>query len=75
MDVSAIEVDANMYHRMESEGVVMRIERKIEIKGLEDAELCRRLVHVAENCPVSKILKGNIRITTHFESESLALGD
>ncbi|MBE9586204.1 OsmC family protein [Mucilaginibacter sp. JRF] len=67
LDITDIEVEANMYHRIESEGVVMRIERMIEIRNLPDSELYERLIRVAENCPISKILKGSISILTEFK--------
>jgi putative redox protein len=75
MDMPEIEVTANMYYRIEGEGTVMRIERTIEIKGIDDAELRQRLIRVAEDCPVSKILKGNIRIITRFESDGMAISE
>jgi putative redox protein len=67
LEIPEIEVEANMFHRIESNGVVLRIDRKIDIKNLGDPELQQRLIRVAEDCPVSKILKGNINIQTEFK--------
>jgi putative redox protein len=67
LEIPEIEVEANMFHRIEGNGVVLRIDRKIDIKNLGDPELKQRLTRVAEDCPVSKILKGNINIQTEFK--------
>jgi len=67
--ISEIDVEANMVNRLGKDGTVMHIERKIEIHNMTDPELLQRLIRVAENCPISKILKGNIMITTQFKNE------
>jgi len=67
--ISEIDVEANMVNRLGKDGTVMHIERKIEIHNMTDLELLQRLIRVAENCPISKILKGNIMITTQFKNE------
>lgn len=66
MDIPEIIVESNMFQKIGNEGTVMQIERRITIPGVEDQELQQRLVHVAESCPVSKILKGAIKITSEF---------
>lgn len=66
LDIPEIRVEANMYQRIGNDGTVMQLERRISIAGLPDGELQQRLLRVAENCPISKILKGNINITTAF---------
>lgn len=73
--ISEIEVQANMSHRIENKETVMRIERRIQIQRVPDAEVQQRLIRVAENCPVSKILKGNIKITTEFKSGSIEFNE
>ena len=60
-------VEANMFQKINSEGTVMHIERRIAIPNLIEEDLRQRLLRVAESCPVSKILKGNIQITSEFE--------
>jgi putative redox protein len=67
LEIPEIEVEANMFHRIENDGVVLRIDRKIDIKNLGDPELQQRLIRIAEDCPISKILKGNINIQTEFK--------
>lgn len=59
-----IRVSANMFQKIGNEGTAMLIERLIEISSAVDDDLRQRLMRVAENCPVSKILKGNISIAT-----------
>ena len=65
--ISEIDVEANMFHRIENQETVVRIERKIEFRNKPDLELQQRLLQIAENCPVSKILKGSINIVTEFK--------
>lgn len=67
LEIPEIEVEANMAYRIENNGAFLHIDRKIDIKNLADPELQERLIRVAENCPVSKILKGNINIQTEFK--------
>ncbi|MBT1707831.1 OsmC family protein [Fulvivirgaceae bacterium PWU5] len=67
LEIPEIEVEANMFHRIGSNGVVLRIDRKIDIKNVGDPELQQRLIRIAEDCPISKILKGNINIQTEFK--------
>ncbi|WP_028295749.1 OsmC family protein [Olivibacter sitiensis] len=59
-----IQVEANMYHKIENKETIAQIERKITFPEQLDLEVQQRLLRVAENCPISKILKGNIRIST-----------
>lgn len=61
-----IVVEANMFQRLLPDGLVMHIERKINFGQSLDKEMEARLLRIAENCPVSKILKGNIKINTAF---------
>lgn len=67
LEIPEIEVEANMFQRIENNGTVLRIDRKINLKNLADPELQKRLIRVAEDCPVSKILKGNITIQTELK--------
>lgn len=67
LEIPEIEVEANMAYRIENNGAFLHIDRKIDMKNLADPELQERLIRVAENCPVSKILKGNINIQTEFK--------
>jgi putative redox protein len=55
-----------MFHRVENGATVICIKRRIEIQNTPDAEVWQRLIRVAENCPISKILEGNIKIITDF---------
>jgi putative redox protein len=66
LSVPEIEVKANMFYRIENQQTVTYIERSIEMQHISDPELRERLLRVAENCPVSKMLKGNISIVTEL---------
>lgn len=63
-----IEVEANMFQKLEQDGLVMHIERSITFGDEYDEELHVKLLRIAENCPVSKLLKGNIKISTTFKN-------
>lgn len=68
LDISEIAVEANMFHKIESSGPVMHIERWIELSKVPQPEIQQRLIHIAESCPISKILKGSISIETQMTS-------
>ncbi len=66
LSVSAIEVEANLYYTIENKETVAHLERKVKFGDYVDPALQQRLRTVAENCPISKLLKGNIQIDTEF---------
>ena len=68
LSLPELEVEANIAHRLDQNGAFMHIHRRILIPGTEDPELQERLVRIAENCPISKILKSTINIITEFNS-------
>lgn len=59
-----IDVEANLFQRIENQEAVTYLERKITFPEQPDDAVRARLLRVAENCPVSKMLKGTIKITT-----------
>lgn len=69
LPLTEIGVSANMYQKIGNDGTAMVIERHIEISSAVDDDLRQRLLRVAENCPVSKILKGNISIPTSLSDD------
>ncbi|CAM3649508.1 OsmC family protein [Sphingobacterium prati] len=68
LPISEIEVEANLFQKIEDKETVTYIERKIIFHELPNVELQQRLQRVAENCPISKILKGNIGILTKLSN-------
>ncbi|TCD28687.1 OsmC family peroxiredoxin [Pedobacter psychrodurus] len=62
--VREIIVEANIFNKIEKEGIVVYIERKIVLPEITDQDLHSRLLRIAESCPISKILKSNIKINT-----------
>ncbi|HZH73471.1 MAG TPA: OsmC family protein [Mariniphaga sp.] len=64
VSISAIVVEANMFHKFENGEAVSYIERRINFEEQLDPELIRKLIWIAESCPISKTLKGNIHIST-----------
>jgi putative redox protein len=75
LTIPEIEVEANMFYRVEHEESVMLMERRIAIQHVPNPEVQQRLMREADNCPVSKILKGNIKVTTDFKSEGIRLNE
>jgi len=73
LNIPEISVEANIFSVIETSGTVIYIERSISIQNVPDPELQQRLIQIAENCPISKILKGNIKIITDLNSN--AIGD
>jgi len=67
--IEKIDVEANLFHRIENELTVVCIDRRIEILDPTSLEMRKRLLRIAENCPISKILEGNIKINTEFKEE------
>lgn len=66
-DISEIEVEANMYYRIEKNEVKTYIERRIQFGKELDEELNKRLLKVADQCPVSKMLKQGANVSTMIE--------
>ncbi|AZA85491.1 OsmC family peroxiredoxin [Chryseobacterium shandongense] len=63
-----IEVEANMIQKLEQEGLVMHIERSITFRNHNDKKLQEKLLRVADNCSVAKLLSGKMKITTTVRS-------
>ncbi|RYZ19211.1 MAG: OsmC family peroxiredoxin [Sphingobacteriales bacterium] len=68
LTIGDITVEANMYQEMEENQPVMHIERSIQIADVRDPVLQVRLIRIAENCPISKILKSTTRISTRLNT-------
>lgn len=66
LDIPEIRVEANIFQMIGNEGIVTHFERQIAIPYSLAPELQERLIRVAENCPVSKILKGSVKIISQF---------
>jgi len=65
--VPEISIEANMFYSIDQNGLAIRIERKISMDDLENPELREKLIKISENCPISKILKGTVKISTAFK--------
>jgi len=66
LSISEIKVEANMFLRIENQETTTHIERKIVFQDQPDQGIQQRLLRVAENCPISKMLKGEIKISTEL---------
>lgn len=69
--ISEIEVEANMFYKIENNAPVAYIERKIVFEDLPDLSIQQSLLRLAENCPISRILKGDIKIVTEVRPKAL----
>ena len=64
LNISTIDVEANMFYKIENRETIAYIERRIHFGEQLDPEMNQRLLLIAENCPISKTLKRNIQIST-----------
>jgi len=62
--IPEIEIETNMYLRIENNEIKTHIERTIHFKSELDEETTKRLLNVAEQCPVSKLLKQGAFVNT-----------
>lgn len=63
---SALSVDLSMESENTPEGRVTKIQRTIHCEGNFGHEEKQRLLHIAKQCPVAKILSGTLSISTHI---------
>ena len=68
INLPKLEIEANMFYKIENRERVAFIERNIRFGEQLDEELKEKLLSIAENCPVSKTLKGNIQVLTEVIS-------
>ncbi|MCE7064038.1 OsmC family protein [Dyadobacter sp. CY326] len=73
LNIPEISVEANMFQKISNTRTVIHIIRHIAVPGAADEALQQRLIRVAENCPVSKILKGSIEINSEFGTSALVI--
>ncbi|MFU1855379.1 OsmC family protein [Sphingobacterium sp. NGMCC 1.201703] len=64
LHIDEIQVTANMYLRIEKEQVVTYLDREISFGQAVAEDLVVRLQQIADECPISKILKGNAIVNT-----------
>jgi putative redox protein len=63
-NIPEISARANMYYQMDNTDRKTIIERQIEFSQPLDPEISDRLLKIAEQCPISKILKQEVMIRT-----------
>lgn len=64
IDIQNLDVEANMYYRIENNEIKTHIEKRIVFGSAVNEELKEQLTSIAEQCPVSKILKQGAVIKT-----------
>jgi len=62
--IPGISVNSNMYKETKDELITTIIDRDIIFDGVVDEEQKTRLREIAANCPISKILQGEINVRT-----------
>jgi len=67
LSISEIEVEDNLYFKIVQQEPITYIERRIIIQEEADPQILERLLQIAENCPISKILKGKVNVLTEFK--------
>ena len=69
-DIADIEVNVNMYQTIVSGNMETTIDRDIKFISPVTEEQRKKLNDIAANCPVSKILQGDIKVRTFTHSEA-----
>jgi putative redox protein len=69
-DVPEITVSVNMYHEMRDGKNVTIIDRDLDFSTAVTDEQRERMVQIAQACPISKILEGEIQIRTFAYSDN-----
>lgn len=59
-DIPEIKIEANMYQKIENEETKTYIEKRIQFGKELDQAINDRLLRVAAQCPISKLLKQEI---------------
>lgn len=68
LNIDEIQVSANMYLRIEKEQVVTYFDREISFGQAVEEDTVLRLQQIADECPISKILKGNAIVNTTMKT-------
>lgn len=63
-DVTEITVNANLFQTTKDNQLHTTLDRDIRLAGTLTDEQRKRLMEIANNCPVSKLLKGEVAIRT-----------
>jgi len=68
-DIPEIRVNVNMFQTKDGENTTTFIDRDISFPKAIEAEKKDRLLEIAQNCPVSKLLEGNIKVRNYIYHE------
>ena len=70
-DIPEIKISANLFQTIEGDKTISIIDRDICFPSLTplDAEKKDRLLEIAQHCPVSKILEGDIKVRSYVYHE------
>ncbi|RKO70797.1 OsmC family peroxiredoxin [Sphingobacterium puteale] len=70
LHIDEIQVTANLYLRIEKEQVVTYFDREISFGQAIEENTVLRLRQIADECPISKILKGNSVVNTIMKTNN-----
>ena len=69
-DISNIAVDVNMFQTKKESSIITVIDRDIKFLQPVTDEQRNRLNEIAQSCPISKILQGEINVRTYVYNDS-----
>jgi putative redox protein len=69
-DIPSLSVEANMYQYTKDDKVVSVLDRDIKFNSAVTDEQRKRLTEIAEACPISKIIQGEVQVRTFTYNDS-----
>ncbi len=69
-EIPSITVETNLYQYSKDGKMITVMDRDIRYTGTVTAEQRKRLTEIAEACPISKILKGEVQVRTFAYDDS-----
>ena len=70
-DIPEITVNANLFQTIKDEVLTTTIDRDIRFSTATTEEQRTKLLEIAGNCPVSKLLKGEVAVRTYVYNDDL----
>jgi putative redox protein len=68
-DIPEIKVNTNLWQSKEGDNMTTFIDRDITLPAGTDPEQKNRLLEIAAQCPVSKLLEGNVKVRSYVYHE------
>lgn len=68
-DISEVTINVNMFQIIKEGRITSTIDRDISFSASTTMEQREKLLEIADNCPVSLLLKGDLTVRTYFFNE------